>query len=309
MGFESIDQSSQHQKLNVIQKWGFHFFGWRRVVDGVQVHWPAWPIIWSEHNQNMSISFFWLETSGGWGSSPLTSPADHQKLNVIQKVAFHFFWLKRAGRWGLIPLTSPADHQKLNVIKKWAFHFIGWRGVVDGVWVHWPAWLIIQSECNPKMSISFFWLERGGKWGSSPSTSLADHQKWTQSKKKHFILLAGEGWQMGFESIDQPGWSSEVVHNENMSISFYWLERAGRWGSSPLTSLVDHQKLNIIQKWGFHFLTEEGWQMGFESINQPGQSSEVGCNPKMRISFYWLERGGRWGSSSSISQADHQKWT
>ena len=311
MGFESIDQSSQHQKLNVIQKWGFHFFGWRRVVDGVQVYWPARPIIWSEHNQNMSISFFWLETSGGWGSSPLTSPADHQKLNVIQKVAFHFFWLKRAGRWGLIPLTSPADHQKLNVIQKWAFHFIGWRGVVDGVWVHWPAWLIIQSECNPKMSISFFWLERGGKWGSSPSTSLADHQKWTQSKKKHFILLAGEGWQMGFESIDQPGWSSEVEHNENMSISFYWLERGGRWGLSPSTSPANHQKLNVIQKWAFHFigwrgvangvqvhqsarqiirsernlktsisffLAGEGWWMGFESIDQPGQSSEVEHN-------------------------------
>ena len=56
-----------------------------------------------EHNPKISISFFWLERGGGWGSSPSTSPADHQKLNVIQKHAFHFF---------------------------------GWRGVVDGVRVH-----------------------------------------------------------------------------------------------------------------------------------------------------------------------------
>ena len=111
-----------------------------------------------------------------------------------------------------------------------------------------------EVECNPKMSISCFWLERGGKWGLSPSTSLADHQKWTQSKKKYFILLAGEGWQMGFESIDQPGWSSEVEHNQNMSISFY---SAG-----------------------------EGWWMGLESIDQPGQSSKVNVIQKWAFQFF-----------------------
>ena len=212
MGFESIDQPAWSSVVNIIQKEAFHFIGWRGVVDGVWVHWPVWPTSevecntkmsisfflagdswwmgfksidkpsWSsevERNPKMSISFYWLETGGGWDLSPLTSPADHQKLNVIKKVAFYFFWLKRAGRWGSIPLTSLADHQKLNVILKWAFHFIGWRGVVDGVWVHWPVWPIIQIERNLKMSISFYWLERGGKWGSSPSTSLADHQKWT----------------------------------------------------------------------------------------------------------------------------------
>ena len=53
---------------------------------------------------------------------------------------------------------------------------------------------------------------------------------------------------MGFESIDQPGQSSEVDRNPKMSISFFWLERGGRWDLSPLTSRADHQKLNIIQK-------------------------------------------------------------
>ena len=38
---------------------------------------------------------------------------------------------------------------------------------------------------------------------------------------------------MGFESIDQPGRSSEVEHNPKMSISFFWLERGGRWDLSP----------------------------------------------------------------------------
>ena len=80
---------------------------------------------------------------------------------------------------------------------------------------------------------------------------------------------------MGFESIDQPSLSSEVEHNPKMSISFFWLERGGRWGSSPSTSLTDHQKLNIIQKQAFL--------------------------------FFWLERGGGWGSSPSTSLADHQR--
>ena len=106
---------------------------------------------------------------------------------------------------------------------------------------------------NPKMSISFLWLERGGGWGLSPSTSLADHQKLSVIQKQAFHFLAGEGWQMGFKSIDQPGRSSEVEHNPKMSVSF--------------------------------FLAGVGWQMGFKSIDQPGQSSEVERNPKMSISF------------------------
>ena len=53
---------------------------------------------------------------------------------------------------------------------------------------------------------------------------------------------------MGFESIDQPGRSSEVEHNIKISIFIFWLEMSGRWGSSPSTSPADHQKLNVIQK-------------------------------------------------------------
>ena len=62
---------------------------------------------------------------------------------------------------------------------------------------------------------------------------------------------------MGFKSINQPGQSSEVEHNTNMSISFFWFERGGGWGSSPLTSPADHKKLNIIHKQAFHFF---GWR-------------------------------------------------
>ena len=224
MGFESIDQSSWSSEVNIIKKWAFHFFGRRGVADGVWVHQPAWLIIRSKHNPKRSISFYWLE---------------------------------RAGRWTLSQLTSLADHQKLNVIENWAFHFYGWRGLADEVQVHQSARQIIRRERNPKTSISFF--------------------------------LAGEGWQMAFESINQPGWSSEVniiqketfhfigcrgvvggvwvhqpvwptsevEHNQNMSISFFCLETGGGWGSSPLTSPADYQKLNVIQKWAFHFI---GWR-------------------------------------------------
>ena len=225
----------------------------------------------------------------------------NQKLIVIEKWAFHFFWLERGGRWGLSPLTSLADHQKLNKIQKWAFHFFGWRGVANGVRVHQPAWLIIRSEHNPKRSISFYWLERGGRWVLSPLTSQADHQKLNIIKIWAFHFI---GWRGVVDGVwvHWPAWpiiQSEC--NPKMSISFFWPERGGRWGWSPLTSQADHQKLNIIKKWGFHFLTEEGWRMGFESINQPSQSSDVERNPKTSISFYWLEMGGGWGLSPLTS--------
>ena len=114
-------------------------------------------------------------------------------------------------------------------------------------------------EHNPKMSILFFFLERGGGWGSSPLTTLADHQKLNIIQNRAFyFFFAGEGWQMGFESIDQPGRSSEVEHNPKMSIPFFWLERGGRWVSSLSTSPTNHQKLNIIQKWAFYFFDWRG---------------------------------------------------
>ena len=156
----------------------------------------------------MSISYFWLERGGGWGSSPSTSTANHQKLNVIQKLSILCFWLER---------------------------------VADGVQVHRPAQPTSEVEHNPKISISFFWLERCGGWDSSPLTSPTDH-KLKIIQNEHFIFLAREGWQMGFKSIDQHSQSSEVEHNPKMSILIFWLERGGRWGSSPSTSPANHQK-------------------------------------------------------------------
>ena len=164
-----------------------------------------------------------------------------------------------------------------------------------------------EVDCNPKTSILFFWLERGGRWGRSPSTSLANHQKLNVIQKWAFYFLAGEGWRTGSESFDQPGRSSEIERNPKLSILFSWLERGGWQGSSPSTSPANHQKLNVIQKWAFNFYGWRGLVDGFESIDLPGQSSEFKCNPKMSILFFWLERGGRWGLSSVTSPADHQK--
>ena len=62
------------------------------------------------------------------------------------------------------------------------------------------------------------------------------------------MFLAGDGWQMGLESIYQPCRSSVGECNPKTSISFFWLESGGGWGLSPLTSPADHQKLNVIQK-------------------------------------------------------------
>ena len=83
------------------------------------------------------------------GFESIYQPNLSSEVECNQKTSISFFWLERGGRWGLSPSTSLANHQKLNLIKKQAFHFFGWRGVVDGVRVHQPAWPIIRSECNP----------------------------------------------------------------------------------------------------------------------------------------------------------------
>ena len=155
------------------------------------------------------------------GFKSIDQPGRSSEIERNPKMSNLFFWLERGGGWGLNPSTSPADHQKLNVIQKWEFYFIGWRVVADGVRIHQPDWPIIRSRM--------------------------------QSKNEHFIFLAEEGWWMGFESIDQPSWSSEVEHNPKMSILFFWLERGGGWGLSPSTSPANHQNLNVMQKRAFYF--------------------------------------------------------
>ena len=80
----------------------------------------------------MGISFFWLEKGGGWVQ--VHQPAwPTSEVERNPKMSIPFFWLERGGGWGSSPLTSPADQQKLNIIQKQAFHISGWRGVVHGV--------------------------------------------------------------------------------------------------------------------------------------------------------------------------------
>ena len=173
------------------------------------------------------------------GFESIDQPGWSSEVERNPKMSILFFWLERGDRQGSSPSTSPANHQKLNVIQKWAFYFFRWRGVADGVRVHRPA--------------------------------QADHQKLNIIQKWAFHFLAGEGWWTGFESIEQPGRSSEVERNPKMSILFFWLERGGRWGSSPSTSLADHQKLNAIQKQAFYF---NGWRGVADGVrvHQPARS-------------------------------------
>ena len=70
------------------------------------------------------------------GLESIDQPGRSSEVEHNPKMSILFFWLKRGGGRGSSPSTSPADHQKLNVIQKQAFHFFGWRGVADGVQVH-----------------------------------------------------------------------------------------------------------------------------------------------------------------------------
>ena len=112
MEFESIDQPYQSSEVEYNPKMSISFFGWRGMADGVRVH---------------------------------QQPSQLSEVECNPKTSISFLWLERGCRWGLSALTSPADHQKLKVIQKWAFYFFGWRGVADGVQVHQPAWPIIRS--------------------------------------------------------------------------------------------------------------------------------------------------------------------
>ena len=78
-------------------------------------------------------------------------------------------------------------------------------------------------------------------------------------------------------------------------------------GFESIDQSGQHQKLNVLKKRAFHFLAGEGWWMGFESITQPGQSSEVERNPKKKH-FIFLAGEGWWMGFESIDKSgQHQK--
>ena len=79
----------------------------------------------------------------GFGS--IDQPGQSSEVERNPKMSILFFWLERGGGWGSSASTSPADHQKLNIIQNRAFYFFGWRGVTDGVRVHRSARPIIRS--------------------------------------------------------------------------------------------------------------------------------------------------------------------
>ena len=93
------------------------------------------------------------------------------------------------------------------------------------------------------------------------SDRLANHQKLNVIYKNEYLIfwsLRGPLSHFGWLSLlGLLGRSPEVECNPKMSISYFWLERGGRWVLSPSTSPTDLQKLNVIQKWAFHFF---GWR-------------------------------------------------
>ena len=83
MGFESIGHPSPPREVEHNPKMTISLFlageGWQMVFESIDQPGQSSKV---ERNPKMSISFFWLERGGGWGSTPLTSPADHQNQNV-----------------------------------------------------------------------------------------------------------------------------------------------------------------------------------------------------------------------------------
>ena len=63
----------------------------------------------------------------------IDQPSRSSEVERNPKISIFYFSLEKGGKWGSSPSTIPADHQKLNVIQKQAFYFFCWRGVVDGV--------------------------------------------------------------------------------------------------------------------------------------------------------------------------------
>ena len=224
----------------------------------------------------MSISFFWLERGGRWGS-----PVKEIKCSFLDYI--QLLMIGQAGRWTRTPSTTLSSQKNKTVI-------FGLCSTSDDQ----PGWLM---DSNPICHLSpakkknvHFWITFNFWWSAGLVNGLEPHLPPFS------------------DFIDQPGWSSEVQHNPKMNILFFWLERGGIWGSSPLTFLANHQKLNVIHKRAFHFF---GWRevvrWGLSPLTSQANNQKLNVIQKWAFHFFWLERGGRWGFSPLTSPANHQK--
>ena len=79
---------------------------------------PANKMKWSflDYVQLLMISWAgqWTQTL----SATLLQPINEMLIWIMFQNEHFILWLDRDGGWGLSPSTSPADHQKLNIIQK-----------------------------------------------------------------------------------------------------------------------------------------------------------------------------------------------
>ena len=172
------DCSTDHQKLNVVQKWAFYFLvTWGPFFLFILHFGRCLPLrLLSrssevEHNLKPSISFF--DDLGGLFCISvdfccLDQLADHQKLNVIQRWAFYFWW--HGGPFFFLFVFQSTFITQITwpIIRSWTQsknkHFIFW-------WLRGPSFIFLhfsqrssfrslgqslEVEHNPKTSILFF---------------------------------------------------------------------------------------------------------------------------------------------------------
>ena len=154
MGFKSIDQLNQSSEVELNPKISILFFDCRGVVDLVQVHWPAQPIIrswtWSK-NKHLIFFFYWRGVADG--------VRVHQPVRLIirswtwSKIK-HFIFLAREG-WltGLESIDQPDRSSEVERNRKTSILFLAAEGWQMGFKsINQPSWPP-EVECNPKTSI------------------------------------------------------------------------------------------------------------------------------------------------------------
>ena len=161
-----------------------------------------------------------------------------------------------------------ANHQKLNIIQN--EHFIFWwlRGLFFAFWLTFIAkiaWLIIRSWKESKMSIWIFddlaglFFHFGWLLSLRLTQPIIRRLNIIQKWAFHFMMTGDLFLHFGQLSLAKIAWLIIRSWKESkMSIWFFddleglFLHFAVDFCHSDYSA--NHQKLNIIQKWAFHFM-------------------------------------------------------
>ena len=311
------------------KKWNAHFWitfnfcWWAGLVDGHESYPPP---LSSQKNEMLILVL--CSTSNDWPGwlmdlNPIHHLSPAKKWNADFWIMFNFWWLTRLVD-GFEPQLQPLSSQKMKCLfldyvqhlmigragcltqtpsatplqPKDEMLIFGFHSTSDD----WQGWLMdLNPNCNPspaKKWNAHFWIMFNFWWLAGLVNGIKPHLPPPSRKKMKCSLYNNIQLLINSQTGQwTPAPSNTCLQPKNWNAHF-WIMVNFWWSAGLVNGLKScipplcSQKTEMLI-FGLHSTSDYqlGWSMNSNPICHPTPSTEVECNPKMSISYFWLKRG------------------